>query len=65
MNILRGQIVKELMEAFNLPNEEGEEHLRIELYKTLQSIAPTLSIEKNTLRLDISEMNRIMRGYGY
>ncbi len=59
--IIRDKIIKEL----NLPSDEQQEHIRIELYKKLEEIAPTIKLERDSLILDLSGLSEVLFKYGY
>jgi hypothetical protein len=59
--IIRDMIIKEL----NLPSDELQEHIRIELYKKLQEIAPNIKLQRDSLVLNLSGLNEILSRYGY
>ena len=59
--IIRDMIIKEL----NLPSDEQQEHIRIELYKKMQEISPSVKLERDSLVLDLSGLNEILNIYNY
>lgn len=54
-----------LIKELDLPNDEEHERLRIELYKTLQSMAPNIKIEDKAISLSIMGMQSVLEKYGY
>jgi len=59
--MVRDMLIKELQIA----NPQEEEHIRIELYKKLQSVAPSLKLRRDNFELSLSELNMVLANYGY
>jgi len=65
MNQITKFIRDHLIEQLNLPTDEEQERLRIELYKTLQTVVTNIRLERNSIVLDVSALNEVLQRYGY